>query len=110
MAQMLTWETRYCIQILFATWDMLDQLWKLCMPIKHTVGTWVLPIWVPRRGAYGIGSLQEQSGQLNQCSIPMNVLQPEILVWGFNSYMARALNCLELSSSCGGGVPQGRLC
>ena len=97
-------------QILLATWEMLDQLWELCMPIKHTVGTWVLPVWVPRRGAYASGSLQEQSGQLNQCLIPMNALQPEILMWGFNSYMARALNCLKLSPSCGGGVPQGRLC
>ena len=86
MAQMLTWETRYWIQIMLATWEMLDPLWELCRPIKHTVGTWVLPVQVPSRGAYGIGSLQEQSRHLNQCSIPRNVLQSKILVWGFNSY------------------------
>ena len=80
------------------------------MPIKHTVGPWALPVRVPSRGAYGIGNLQEQSRQLNQCSIPTNAFQPEILVWGFNSYMAKAMNCLKLNPSCGGGVPQGRLC
>ena len=80
---------------------MLDQLWEHCMPIKHTLGTWVLPVWVPSRGAYGIGSLQEQSGQLNQCLIPMNALQSEILMWGFNCYVTKALNSLKLNPSYG---------
>ena len=71
------------------------------MPIKHTMGTWVLPVWVLSRGAYGIGNLQEQSGQLNQRSILMNALQSEILTWGFNSYVAKALNSLKLNPSCG---------
>ena len=93
-------EIGYWIQILLATWEMLDHLWELCMPIKHTMGTWVLPVRVQSRGAYGIGSLQELSGQLNQCSIPMNALQSEILTWGFNSYMAKTLNSLKLNPSC----------
>ena len=79
---------------------MLDQLWELCMPIKHTMGIWVLPARVPSRGAYGIGSLQEQSGQLNQCSIPMNALESKILTWGFISYVAKALNSLKLNPYC----------